>query len=696
MKQLFNKLSLRGKLTFIITVTSCLVLLLTFAAVFVLQRASLRSDLLEGAQVLARGISENCAVAIIFNDQQAATLALEPLAAKPHIIGARLFNTKQEGFADFHQNLARDPNIDELETSIILYQGYRFSADHLDVFEPVIHKGEVLGQLMLRSDLAKVNDVLISYAWIGLVIFFIYSTLAFLLANGLQRLISEPIKSLVQSMQTVSENKDYAYRVEKQSHDELGYLFDGFNRMLEELEKRDQELCKNESRLDYLAYHDPLTKLANRLLFQDRLEHSMARAKRLKSRIAILFIDLDRFKHINDSLGHDAGDRVLCFVAERLQEKVREADTLARLGGDEFVIILEHLKKTDDLARFVQKMLKDLMQPIIIAGQKLHVTASLGISIYPENGENVDSLMSAADIAMYQAKHNGSNTYRFYSAEMNTHSRKSLDLENKLREALSHDQLILYYQPQFELKTGLLIGFEALIRWNSPELGFVSPADFIPLAEESGVIVSIGEWVLMTACQTLKELQDNWQIPLRMAVNISPRQFQHDSLVQTVAEALYRSRIEPGCLELEVTEGMVMNNVKHAIAKMEELNAMGLQLAIDVFGTGYSSLGYLKKFPISRLKIDQSFVKDLADNSSDQAIVNSVIALGKNMNLEIIAEGIETVEQFDYLKKAGCDQGQGYLMGKPLNPTKLAELLDSVILNHPEILSKLMQRPKAS
>jgi len=696
MKQLFNKLSLRGKLTFIITVTSCLVLLLTFAVVFVLQRASLRSDLLEETQVFARGISENCAAAMIFNDQQAATRVLEPLAVKPHVIRARLFDTKQEVFADFHQNLARDPNIDALKTLTTLHQGYQFSADYLDIFEPVVYKGEVIGQLMLRSDLTKVNDILISYAWIGLVIFFIYSALAFLLANGLQRLISEPIKSLVQSMQRVSEDKDYTHRVEKQSHDELGSLFDGFNRMLEELEKRDQELCKNESRLDYLAYHDPLTKLANRLLFQDRLEHSMARAKRLKSRVAILFIDLDRFKHINDSLGHDAGDRVLCFVAERLQKQVREADTLARLGGDEFVIVLEHLKKTEDLARFVQKLLKDLMQPIVIAEQKLHVTASLGISIYPENGEDADSLMSAADIAMYQAKQNGTNTYRFYSAEMNTHSRESLILENKLREALSHDQLVLYYQPQFELKTGLLIGFEALIRWNSPELGFVSPADFIPLAEESGVIVSIGEWVLMTACQTLKQLQDNWQIPLRMAVNISPRQFQHDSLVQTVAEALYRSRIEPGCLELEVTEGMVMNNVKHAIAKMEELNTMGIQLAIDDFGTGYSSLGYLKKFPISRLKIDQSFVKDLADNSSDQAIVNSVIALGKNMNMEIIAEGIETIEQFDYLKKAGCDQGQGYLMGRPLNPNKLAVLLDSVILNHPEILSKLMQRAKAS
>ena len=383
---------------------------------------------------------------------------------------------------------------------------------------------------------------------------------------------------------------------------------------------------------------------------------------------------------------------MLCTVAERLQGQVRKADTLTRLGGDEIVIILEQLRKTEDLNRFVKKLLKDLVQPILIAEQELHVTASIRISIYPENGVNADRLMSAADIAMYQVKKNGGNTYRFYSEEMNTHSHESLILENKLRGALSSNQLILYYQPQFELKTGYLVGFEALIRWNSPELGFVSLADFIPLAEESGLIVSIGEWVLMTACQTLKGLQDNWQVPLRMAVNISPRQFQHDSLVQTVSETLYRSQIETSCLELELTEGMVLNNVEHAISKMQELDAMGVQLSIDDFGTGYSSLGYLKKFPISRLKTDQSFVKDLIDNSSDQAIVNSVIGLGKNLSLEIIAEGIETVEQYDYLKEEGCEQGQGFLMSKPLNKAELVSFLDSAIFPHPEVHLQLLQK----
>ncbi|MCD6187599.1 MAG: EAL domain-containing protein, partial [Desulfuromusa sp.] len=575
-------------------------------------------------------------------------------------------------------------------------RGHVFHLQSIEVFEPIVYEGSVVGQLMIQVSLTMINHTLVRYVKIGFIGFLIYALLVLLIARRLQRMITDPIHSLVQSMLQISEGKDYSHRVQKQSNDELGSLFDGFNSMLEELERRDLELRKNESHLDYLAYHDPLTNLANRLLFHDRLEHSMVRAKRSISRIAILFIDLDRFKHINDSLGHDAGDRVLCAVAERLQGQVRETDTLARFGGDEFVIILEQLKKTEDLSRFVKKLLKAMEQPIFIAEQKLHVTASIGLSIYPDNGVDADSLMSAADIAMYQAKENGTNTYRFYSEEMNTHSHESLIMENKLRGALSSDQLTLYYQPQFELKTGHLIGFEALIRWNSPDLGFVSPADFIPLAEESGLIVSIGEWVLLTACQTLKELQGHWPVPLRMAVNISPRQFQHDSLVQTVSEALYRSQIEPCCLELELTEGMVMNNVEHAISKMKDLNTMGVQLAIDDFGTGYSSLGYLKKFPISRLKIDQSFVKDLINNSSDQAIVNTVIALGKNMSLEIVAEGIETVEQYDYLKEEGCEQGQGFLMSKPLKKSELVSFLDSAISPHPEVLFQFLQKSKAS
>lgn len=657
---------------------------------------SLRNDLLQDTQALGQGISENCAAAMVFNDPQSATLALGSLSATPHVIGARLFDKHQKIFVEFHQNLDRDPNIDELKTETILFQGHIFFPAYLDVFEPVIYAGETLGQLMLRVDLAKVNDILIRYIWIGFVVFIIYSLLAFLLANSLQRLISAPINSLVLSMQTISREKNYSHRVQTTSHDELGSLFDGFNEMLAEIETRDQELVNSKAHLEHQAHHDPLTNLANRSLFHDRLEHSLARAKRVKSRLAILFIDLDRFKNINDSLGHDIGDQVLCAVTERLNSVVRKADTLARIGGDEFVIILEQLRRNDDVGRYVEKVLREIAQTIEISALKLHVTASIGISLYPDNGEDADSLMQAADIAMYQAKNKGNHLYQFYSADMNSNTRESLLLENQLRSALKYKQLVLYYQPQYELKTGQLIGFEALIRWNHPDLGVVSPLDFISLAEESGLIVPIGEWILHTACKQMKKMHKQWQLPLRIAVNISPRQFLHPSLVQTVAEVLYRTKLKPCFLELEITESMVMGNVDQAISKMNEFNEMGVELAIDDFGTGYSSLEYLKKFPISKLKIDQSFVRELGTDPDDTAIVNSVISLAKNMNLEVIAEGVETVEQLDLLKHQGCDQGQGYLFSKPLPVSMLPSLIDSLLVDNPEALTQIMQKSQVS
>jgi len=361
------------------------------------------------------------------------------------------------------------------------------------------------------------------------------------------------------------------------------------------------------------------------------------------------------------------------------------------VGGDEFVIILEQLRKNDDVARYVEKLQREMSQLIEISNHKIHVTASVGVSIYPDNGEDIDSLMQTADIAMYQAKGRGNNLYQFYSVDMSSNARESLLLENQLRNALKNKELILYYQPQYELKNGKLIGFEALIRWNHPELGIVSPLDFISLAEESGLIVPIGEWILHTACKQMKKIQEQWQLPLNIAVNISPRQFLHPSLVQTVAEVLYRTKLKPHFLELEITESMVMGNIDQSIGKMNEFKEMGVQLAIDDFGTGYSSLEYLKKFPISKLKVDQSFVRELGIDSNDTAIVNSVIALGKSMSLEIIAEGIETVEQLDLLKKEGCDQGQGYLFSKPLPVAALSALLDSTLVDDPEGLIKIRE-----
>ncbi len=667
-RSFFQGLTLRGKLTFLITFTSCFVLCLTISASMFFQWGRLREELLEDALLLSFEIKEDCAQALKMHDLDSLDRILAIVPLKREFSSAVIFDENQQIVTSISA-----ANGLELPDLAGRQYGHQFGASYFDLVEPLRLDDETLGYLAIRANMAPVYSTMWHYVIIGGAAFLVYSLIALLIARSLQRLITDRVSTLARAMDQVSQDKDYSRRVKKRANDEIGQLFDGFNRMLGEIEKRETELRENESRLDFLAHHDHLTQLGNRRLLQARLEHALARCRRTQSRLALLFIDLDRFKNINDSLGHDFGDKILSHVASCLKSHVRESDTLARLGGDEFVIILEQVKKNDDLRRFVQKLLRELAKPLEEKGLQLHVTATMGISFFPEDGTDSDSLMRAADAAMYQAKYDGRNRFQFFSPEMNSLSRASLKMENLLRKALERGEFRLEYQSQYDLKTGQLIGFEALLRWENEDLGVVSPADFIPLAEEIGAIVPIGDWILVSACQTIKNLQEKWQIPLSVAVNISPRQFRDDSLVGSVARALYRSGLAPGSLELEITEGTVMDNVKDAISKMEQFKKMGVHLAIDDFGTGYSSLGYLKQFPISRLKIDQSFVRDLEISTSDKAIVNSIIALGRTMNLEVVAEGIEDFSQLDFLRNEGCHFGQGYLMGHPLAKEDLAE-----------------------
>ncbi len=674
-RSFFQGLTLRGKLTFLITLTSCFVLCLTILAAMFFQWGRLREELLEEALTLSYEIKDDCAKGLGDHDLESLKRVLAIVPLRKNFTAAAVFDENQQLLA----SIADSPEV-ELPVLAGREYGYSFGPAYFDMVEPIRLDGKVLGFLALRAGMLRIHATMWHYVIIGGGAFVVYSLIALLVARFLQRLISDRVLTLAEAMDQVAVDKDYSRRVSKRANDEIGRLFDGFNRMLGEIEKRETELRDSESRLDFLAHHDHLTQLPNRRLLQARLEHALARCKRTQSRLALLFIDLDRFKNINDSLGHDSGDKVLRHVANCLKSQIRESDTLARNGGDEFVILVEQFKKNDDLRRFVQKLLRELAKPLDDEGQLLHVTATIGISLFPDDGEDLGTLMRAADAAMYRAKYDGRNRFQFFSPEMNSHSRECLLMENHLRKALERDEFHLVYQPQYHLNSGRLIGFEALLRWDNAELGRVSPADFIPLAEEIGMIVPIGDWILVTACQMIKSLQDTWKIPLRIAVNLSPRQFRDDSLVGSVARALYRSGLAPGSLELEITEGTVMDDVGDAISKMEQFKKMGVHLAIDDFGTGYSSLGYLKKFPISRLKIDQSFVRDLEQSSSDAAIINSIIALGRTMNLEVIAEGIEHAEQFAFLKEEGCHFGQGFLMGRPLAEEDLQKNVDLSLL----------------
>ena len=440
---------------------------------------------------------------------------------------------------------------------------------------------------------------------------------------------------------------------------------------------------ETEQQLEFLAYHDPLTRLPNRLLLRDRFDKAAAASARNETMAALLFLDLDQFKNVNDTLGHEIGDQLLLGVAERLSNCVRDTDTISRLGGDEFVILLPELQEISTASTVAQKILEHLSNPFDIGGHILNTSFSIGIGLYPDDGTDFDTLLKLADAAMYYAKDCGRNTYRFYTEQMNIHAMERMQLQNNLHQALKQQEFVLHYQPQFDLASGQMIGVEALIRWKSPELGLVPPAKFIPAAEDCGLIVPIGEWVLREACRQNRLWQDAGHEPFAVAVNLSALQFRRGDIVETIIDVLAETRLEPAWLELELTESILIQNVDYVLGVIKKLKKIGIRLSIDDFGTGYSSLTYLKRFAVDKLKVDQSFVRNMTVDPDDAAIVHSVIQLGHSLKLKIVAEGVETRDQAEYLLHEGCDQVQGYLYSHPVPADEITKFLKET-----ELLSK--------
>jgi diguanylate cyclase (GGDEF)-like protein/PAS domain S-box-containing protein len=435
------------------------------------------------------------------------------------------------------------------------------------------------------------------------------------------------------------------------------------------------ERVRSEERMWRLAHFDELSGLPNRLLFRQLLEQAIRDANRERKSIAVLFVDLDRFKLINDTVGHDGGDMVLRQVAARLRQCLREADLLSRFGGDEFAALLREIDDPEAARASAQRVLAAVAQPYDISGETYHLSASIGISIYPGDSPDATALLRNAELAMYRAKDQGKNNFQFHSPQMNAHSLEYVVLERSLRRAIELDEFMVHFQPQVDLTDGRIVGAEALLRWNLPEVGMIPPVKFIPLAEETGLIVPIGRLVLMRACVAAKKWQESGLRDFRVAVNLSPRQFNQSELVIDIINILEDSGLPPEHLELEITESMVMANPEGATAILRELRAVGVHLAIDDFGTGYSSLGYLKRFPVHTLKIDHSFIKDIPADPDDVAITQAIIAMGHSLRLEVVAEGVETAEQLDFLRKNGCDYMQGYLVGKPMPADEFNRLL---------------------
>ncbi len=435
------------------------------------------------------------------------------------------------------------------------------------------------------------------------------------------------------------------------------------------------ERARSEKTIQYMAFYDPLTGLPNGRLFNDRLSQILANAERTKRFPAVMFIDLDRFKNINDTLGHVAGDELLKAVAERLASVLRKEDTVARLGGDEFLVLLPDIRVAEDGASIAAKLIDAMKPSFSINGIELHVALSIGIAIFPFDGDCPDSLLKNADTALNRAKELGRNNYQFYLSEMNERSLHRLGMESMLRKALERGEFLLHFQPQYTLYDQKVIGFEALVRWQHPEKGMISPGEFIPLAEETGLIGPIGEWVLRTACHQNKAWQNAGFEPKRMAVNISARQFYRQDMVGLVKQILSETGLEPCWLELEITESLIMQDVEEAIHKLTKIREIGVQIAIDDFGTGYSSLSYLQRFPVDTLKIDRSFVRDLTGSVDGSAIVDAVIALAHSLKLKVVAEGVETDEQMNLLRIKDCDRVQGFLLSKPQPVDRLARFL---------------------
>jgi len=430
-----------------------------------------------------------------------------------------------------------------------------------------------------------------------------------------------------------------------------------------------------EDRMAYMAQHDVLTDLPNRVLLQDQLTAAITHAGQVQCKVAVMLLDIDHFKMVNDTLGHLVGDKLLQEAANRVREATREGDTVSRQGGDEFLIMLPNISDSHVLDTIALELLSTVAAPYLIDDNEIEVTTSIGISVYPEHGEEGNTLIKHADAAMYHAKKNGRNNYQFFTQEMNRHAMERMAIEKKLRYALERNEFSLHYQPQVDLQSGQIIGAESLLRWNNPESGMISPGVFIPIAEANGLIVSIGEWVLYEACRQNQAWRDLGFPEISMAVNLSAVQFRQKNLGEVIVGALHQSGLHPSGLELEITEGTVMQDTEAAISLLRVFKDFGVNLSMDDFGTGYSSLSYLKRFPINKLKIDQSFVRDATIDMDDAAIASTIISMGRNLKLKVIAEGVETADQLTFLKEQGCDEMQGYYFSRPVPADKFIRLM---------------------
>ena len=633
-------------------------------AFLVLDSISSRSSLNARLSTLADVVAKNSTAALNFSDHAAAFEVLEALRAEPSLVTACLYDSSGTLFAQYIRD-SQTQTCSKSRKGVLASSG-----EFPSVVRPVSHRDEFLGSVVLISDVQELKrrrEQLLLLAGVLLVL-----TLSIGGVSGflLQRKILKPISNLTLAMQRVRAEKAYNTRVSISGNDEIAHLGSGFNAMLSELERRETEKAEFEAQLELQAHNDPLTGLPNRRLFAERLALTLAAADRGLLTVAMLYIDLDGFKLVNDSLGHPIGDSLLIEVAARFSARVRKSDTLARIGGDEFTVILSSLHVREEAMMVGRELIETLSEPFEIEGHLLTISASIGISIYPENAHTGSELMQQADGAMYAAKRNGKNQARYFTPDLGVLVREQLNLENQLRDALAKGEIYVNYQPEFDALTGKLVRFEALARWNHPTLGTIPPDKFIPVAEESGLIVPMGAYILEQACIEGVKWQSVASYPIQVAVNVSSIQFARVTFIDEVVDILNRTGLRPELLQLELTESVMIDGISSTAKKMEQLKSLGITFAIDDFGTGYSCLSYLPSLPFDALKVDRSFVKTCHSSPEGRILVQSLITLAQNIGLRVIVEGVETKEQLALIRDLGGNEVQGYLLGRPnSNPT---------------------------
>ena len=601
------------------TLSAGAALLLAVVLLIIVEFFTLRSTLLDETRVKAAVIADNVSAALVFQDAQATGEIIRTLRASPIVEGAAAIDGDGVTLASYPQGFANvAPDMQRFRQ-----EDHQFSLQRLEMLAPVKHNGERIGSLYVAVSMSALHRQLAVFALVSLSI----AVLAMLVAYTLLSRVRHSVRQA-------------------------------------------------EQKLTHLAHVDAVTGLSNRNAFNERLEFAIREAGQFQETVAMLLLDLDNFKQVNDTLGHQAGDELLRVIGQRIVRTLRREDFVARLGGDEFAVILRNVNARSEAMQVCTKLVDTIALPVPIEGHDFFVTASIGVAFFPDDGEDSKTLTRNADTAMYQAKIAGKNAFELFLPAMNADVKKRVSMETCLRGALQNGELSLHYQPKIDLMSGSLLGFEALLRWKNEQMGgMVSPADFIPVAEDSGLIVPIGEWVIEQALADLRRWNEGRRKKLHIAVNLSARQLKVDGIARRIAQLVAESAVPAEWLELELTESMVMENVHAQIETFQELRKFGVRLAIDDFGTGYSSMSYLKRLPIDTLKIDRSFVNELPKNNNDLAIATAIVALGHSLGLTVVAEGIETEAQADALLNLGCDIGQGYLYAKPMPADRIEQYL---------------------